>query len=275
MKYMTFNSSCSYAGIANMLEQYGFDTEDYQIALEMKLPYLFVYEEGVYLAGPSLQSARWFNLFLKPHGFELTEKAVPREQVCTYLEGQKCAMLGIHVSENSKHAVIYTRKDGDRYFFINNRHQQSPEPESFVFSETELLEKLDETVVVGTLNRCEAEKINYQPLFLASLETVDKLWQEIQTVCGQEKEPQKLISLLNPLFRPFLLDGISMLMLLGEDELCAEFTHIQQLFLKALRSGKTAVRLSDELPMERFEDAVGRYRGLIYGYLSQFYGKKA
>ena len=27
MKYMTFNSSCSYAGVANMLEQYGVDTE--------------------------------------------------------------------------------------------------------------------------------------------------------------------------------------------------------------------------------------------------------
>ena len=27
MKYMTFNSSCSYAGVANMLAQYGIDTD--------------------------------------------------------------------------------------------------------------------------------------------------------------------------------------------------------------------------------------------------------
>ena len=42
MKYMTFNSSCSYAGIANMLEQDGVNTTDREIALGMKLPYLFV-----------------------------------------------------------------------------------------------------------------------------------------------------------------------------------------------------------------------------------------
>lgn len=29
MKYMTFNSSCSYAGLANMLEKIGIDVEDY------------------------------------------------------------------------------------------------------------------------------------------------------------------------------------------------------------------------------------------------------
>ena len=263
MKYMTFNSSCSYAGIANMLEQYGFDTEDYQIALEMKLPYLFVYEEGVYLAGPSLQSDRWFNLFLKPRGLELTEKAVPREQLCTYLEGQKCAMLGIHVSENSKHAVIYTGTDEDRYCFINNRHQQSPEQEAFVFNETELLERLDETVVVGTLSLCDAEVYDFRPLIRSSLEIVDKLWREIQTVCSQDKMPKELMRLLNPLFRPFLVDGISMLKLLGEEILCAEFTDIQRQFLGALRSGKASVRLSEELPMERFADAVEQYKELI------------
>ena len=54
MKYMTFNSSCSYAGVANMLEQYGVDVEDRIIALGMKLPYLFAQEGGVYMAGPML-----------------------------------------------------------------------------------------------------------------------------------------------------------------------------------------------------------------------------
>ena len=32
MKYMTFNSSCSFAGIANMLERMGYAYEDYQVA---------------------------------------------------------------------------------------------------------------------------------------------------------------------------------------------------------------------------------------------------
>lgn len=36
MKYMTFNSSCSYAGVANMLDQYSVDTNDRSIAMGMK-----------------------------------------------------------------------------------------------------------------------------------------------------------------------------------------------------------------------------------------------
>lgn len=40
MKYMTFNSSCTYAGLANMLMDKDIDVEDYEIALEMKLPFL-------------------------------------------------------------------------------------------------------------------------------------------------------------------------------------------------------------------------------------------
>ena len=44
-KYMTFNSSCSYAGLANMLLRYGVDTQDREIARDMKLPFLFACEE--------------------------------------------------------------------------------------------------------------------------------------------------------------------------------------------------------------------------------------
>lgn len=49
MKYMSFNSSCAFAGVANMLQQLGIDVQDRDIALGMKLPYLFVKEDDVYL----------------------------------------------------------------------------------------------------------------------------------------------------------------------------------------------------------------------------------
>ncbi len=39
MKYMHFNSSCPYAGLANLLDLHGLDTEDYKIALEMGCPF--------------------------------------------------------------------------------------------------------------------------------------------------------------------------------------------------------------------------------------------
>ncbi|MCD8143515.1 MAG: hypothetical protein LUD83_09635 [Clostridiales bacterium] len=41
MKYMTFPSSCTFAGVANLLAFAGVDTSDREIALGMGLPYLF------------------------------------------------------------------------------------------------------------------------------------------------------------------------------------------------------------------------------------------
>ena len=64
MKYMTFNSSCSYAGLANLLSFYGIDTEDRKIALDMDLPFLFDCKDGYYSSGPMLQGGKWFNLYL-------------------------------------------------------------------------------------------------------------------------------------------------------------------------------------------------------------------
>jgi len=59
MKYMHFNSSCPYAGLANLLELQGVETEDYKIALEMNLPYFLRRDviTGYYQSGSSLQSA--------------------------------------------------------------------------------------------------------------------------------------------------------------------------------------------------------------------------
>ena len=101
MKMMSFNSSCAYAGLANMLEALGVDTEDRLIALDMGLPYLFAREEGQYRAGPMLQSARWFDLYLRPRGFALREENLPQEQLPQYLPAHAPAMLGLLVGRTA------------------------------------------------------------------------------------------------------------------------------------------------------------------------------
>jgi len=37
MKYMHFRASCSFTALAEIMESYGVDVEDYTIAMEMKL----------------------------------------------------------------------------------------------------------------------------------------------------------------------------------------------------------------------------------------------
>ena len=62
MKYMTFNSSCSFAGVANMLESRGLDFQDYEVALGMELPYIVAKDDGGYMAGSMLQEKKYSTL---------------------------------------------------------------------------------------------------------------------------------------------------------------------------------------------------------------------
>ena len=74
----------------------------------------------------------------------------------------------------------------------------------------------------------------------------------------------ELRSTLNTLFRPFLLDAITMLGLAGETELANQFLHIQKIFLNALRQKPgTTIVLGEYLPIADLESAVDEYAVLI------------
>ena len=47
MKYMTFNRSCSYAGIANLLEEYDLHYEDHEIIKALSIPYIDKYQDKI------------------------------------------------------------------------------------------------------------------------------------------------------------------------------------------------------------------------------------
>ena len=81
-----------------------------------------------------LQGAKWFNLYLKTVGYSITEKAVNQEQLCGYLRALQYAMLGIYVSERNKHAVVYTGMKDGRFCMLNNKWEQSDEPDTLLFS---------------------------------------------------------------------------------------------------------------------------------------------
>lgn len=235
MKYMTFNSSCSYAGVANMLEQYGADTDDRSIALGMKLPYLFSYENGAYMAGPMLQSSEWFNLYLNPIGFEMTEKQVPAEQLPAYLKQQKTAMLGLQVDESGKHAVVYIGHQGGKLVFINNKWEQTNAPEQVALTEDQLLAQLGDAAMVATLKQIPPKAVDLASRMKCSVAIIRQNLADIQGVCDHAETVAQLRLKLNTLFRPLLLDTITMLQLIGEVKLAEEFTALQRSFLTALR----------------------------------------
>lgn len=262
MKYMTFNSSCSYAGIANLLSFYGVDTEDRTIALAMGLPFLFDYEDGRYCSGPMLQGAKWFNLYLKPIGFTMTEKEVDRAQLCDYLRGSQAVMLGIHVSENNKHAVVYTGIQDGKFCMLNNKWAQSDEPDTQLFSEQELLQRVDETATVAVLNKSAIEPVQTEGLAEHSIAVLQSLAKDISAFCSWERSPADIQSSMNTLFRAILLDGITMLDLIGETQISQKLKTVQGQLMDAVKENKP-LRLDQRLDMELLNSAITDYISLI------------
>ena len=262
MKYMTFNSSCSYAGVANMLAQYGVDTDDRTVARKMMLPYLFTKEDGVYLSGPMLQSADWFNLYLNPIGYIMDENHVKREQVPSALLKEKTAMLGLRVSPQSKHAVVYRGEDDSKYSFLNNKWQHTEEPEQLLLSEAELLTRLDDNVVIATLHPTQRKEIDFEPLLKQSVQVLEDLKHDIRTFCAVEQSPQAIMTAMNTLFRAILLDGITMLEISNQMSLAQKLRGVQGELMTAVRK-RSAVTLSEEIAVDTLLEVINEYKQLI------------
>ncbi|MBQ7863169.1 MAG: class I SAM-dependent methyltransferase [Lachnospiraceae bacterium] len=262
MKYMHFNSSCSYAGIANLLELRGIDVEDDQIAFDMGLPYFLRYDEqsGAYLNGPMLQSSEWFDLYLKTIGFRYIEHVMGKkeavEQLCSG------SMLGLQVTPESKHAVIFLKKKNGAYVFLNNKWADSEEPDYLLLSEEECLNRLPEQVVVGHLESCEAEVVNIKPYLEEALENWEKLQVELQGFMSKIQTPQAMKEAMNRLLRPLLLDGISMAEVLYKIELKERLIALQKQFLTMLQKNE-AVRPSEQMDCEEIDKAINTFISLI------------
>ncbi len=262
MKYMTFNSSCSYAGIANLLSLYGVDTEDRTIALEMGLPFLLDYEDGCYLSGPMLQGAKWFDLYLKPIGYTMTEKEVRKEQLCEYLRDLRYAMLGIYVTERNKHAVVYTGMRDGKFCMLNNKWEQSDEPDTLLFSGQELLQRVDESVMVAVLSKTACEAVKTEDIVKHSIVVLQSLAKEIAGFCSQERSPMDIRASMDTLFRAILLDGITMLDLIGEAQISQKLKIVQGQLMNAVKENKP-LRLDQCLDMGLLNSAVADYISLM------------
>lgn len=263
MKYMTFNSSCSFAGIANMLERMGHDYEDYQVAAGMELPYIVARDNGGYIAGAMLQEKKYFDIFLKKIGYELTEEKISRQKVFSYLKEKNCAMLGIKINEKHKHAVVYTGNDGDVLLFINNKHRESDEPSEIRLDEGELLQRLDDVTAVASLKPYEGEPMNPLPYMQASLECLDELYSKTEQFSSEHQSRENVLNTVDTLFRPLLLDSVAMMELAGASSVAECIRAQQKKYIDAVFKGQTErIRLCDYIDMAQLKNIVDEWKRL-------------
>ena len=269
MKYITFNSACSYAGVANMLMQFGVDTDDRTIALDMGLPFLFSREEDGFAAGPMLQSARWFNLYLHPRGFHMEEKQIPASLVPDYIKKERTAMLGVRMEHGGKHALTYDGYSENGLRFLNNKWQQEDAVDVLILSEQELTGRIDNPCMVATLQKITPAKADIETEMAKSINILDENLLEIEKTAAIAQPAAALRRQLNTLFRPLLLDGITMLDLLGATDLHGKFATIQQAFLAALRRDDSQLLLCEHISLEDLRSAATEYKHLILAELDR------
>lgn len=271
VKYMTFNRSCSYAGIANLLEEYNIHYEDYEIAKALSLPYLFQYRanENRYVAGPMIQSYPWFNYFLNSLGFDLVEERFNPEEVMSNLnEGNKRYMLALKINPNNnlRHAVLFEEKENESYRFLNPKRRNSIEPDYYVFTEQEVINRLAPNVLMGYLVKIEKPI----PFDLAddlkiSLQNLDNYQKVLNKFCSEEQDVPTLVETRDTLFAPLMLDVFSMMEIIGEIELVNDIELLRTNYMNLMKENRPLL-LTDELPWEDLNNIISRYRKVIQNY---------
>lgn len=229
MKYMHFNSSCSYASIANILYLKGIDTEDYMIAKAINLPYILLKDGGTYLVGPMLQSKEIFDIYLNSIGCEFVEEKCTKDDVLKTLKASdENYMLGVNISKGNKHAIIFLEYKNECFNFINNKYEESDEPDRFTWRAEELKERLDEETHLAHIEIISAKKLDLKEILFSSIKNLNSLKEDINSFSKKEITRLELRESMNTLFRAAILDSVAMFELLGEDALLERTKAIQK-----------------------------------------------
>lgn len=264
MKYMTFNNSCSYAGVANMLEDFNIHIEDYELAIEMKVPFIFKYDEkwGRYISGSMLQEDKYFNYYLQKLGLRFIENEFNREDALIFLHNlNNKAMLGLNI--NGMHAVIYCGTENGKYIFLNNRREDSNEPKYYKYDFSELRKKMNQNVAIGYIEKDIGNlRFDIKEEMENSILYLEKYRSEVENFCTKGHDVSSLKWAMNSLFRALFLDVYSMMDIIGETELVISIAKVRLDYLNAMNLNK-ALNLSEYISLSELNKIIDRYREII------------
>lgn len=271
MKYMHFNSSCSYASIANLLYLDGIDTEDFVIALAIDLAYLLVKDGASYLAGTMLQSKEIFDIYLNPLGYEFIEENYDKDEVLKILEASdKNYMLGVNIAQGNKHAIIFKEHKDNEFRFINNKYDDSDEPDEFVWTAEELKKRLDEKTFLAHIEKCDVKDVDMEEPLLKSIENLGALKEDIINFSKREISKNELRESMNTLFRAALLDLVTMFLLIEEDKLMKRTKKLQKEYINVIKKGKESLVLEKEMNISGLVDVLNEWESLMKKNLKEY-----
>ncbi len=265
MKYMSFNRSCSYTCLAYMLEDYDLDYTDENIAIEMKLAYLFYNEakNNEYLSGAMLQGKRWFDLFLNRHSLEFVENKYNKVNAITLIKKSvRKLMVGVNL-KTGKHAMIYCPSDMQLLRFFNPHYENDDSLDFLNFSENELLDLLDDEITIGYINHNPKIVAPEIELYVHSTEYLDKYVVDIIEFCSEIHTIKEITEVRESLFAGLLLSPIPLLEFEKENELVECLKKLQKGFISSLQQNKQTIKLIEYLDPIELNVCANKYKDAI------------
>lgn len=147
-------------------------------------------------------------------------------------------------------------------------YESSGESTELSFSKEELLSSVDQETVVGFVVPAEHEPQVLTPYLKESISVIRENCAEIEAFAAEKHDPTAYFQMMNRLFRPLLLDGITMLELAGETALAKDFTSLQQQFMSFMR-GPREETLQENLSLVQLHGLTGQYIRLIEQQIEQ------
>ncbi len=266
MKYQTFNASCCYAALANMLDDFSLDLEDRDIALGAQLPYMLRFDpaNNRFLAGPMLQGAEWFDLYLAPRGMRFTERSFTAGAAVNFLStADTRVMLAVDVPDG-RQALVFEGVRGSRFHFISSKWQDAEGAERYMFTAAELLDRIDpEANALGWVELSPKKPVDFLEKLYQTLECIPKYHASLQKFCAVEREKIALRWAMEPLFRPLMVDLLTMMELAGEARLVLMIKVLRRSLGEAFAAEEESLVPFDYISEQQLGEALDRYTEIV------------
>ncbi|MBN1968397.1 MAG: hypothetical protein JXR48_12365 [Candidatus Delongbacteria bacterium] len=264
MKYQNFNSSCVFTAMANMLESYDIDVEDYDIVKSIYIPYQLRFERNSYINAYKLQSKFWLDLYLNKHNLEIINHELDLEEKIKMLKNSVHELkVSVKFPNERGHALVFNNYENEKFKFTNIRHKKDDAPDYKYFTEDELRSILFPKSPIGEYKEKICENfIGWEYVFKESLEVLDNYEKDIFEDFEIYKSAKEHLDDRERLYFPLLLGLPSMMELEGENDFVAKLLLLRDQYLKAIKSGESFC-LKDKLDSDLLQNCIIDFKILI------------
>ena len=243
---MTFNRSCAFTCLANLLESFEINVEDRDIIITAGIPYCFYQNDNYYFAGSQLQTKQYFDLYLNPIGFDFIVKKVSKADISDYLQSSKDVMIGLKLRTNGKHAVIYKGIKDNKYIFFNVKHIDEEALDYYSFTETELLSLVDDFIYPAYIEKIvpkqpDIAEASKSPLYFTKYKI------ELTNIFSSSPKKCTLISERDRLFAPLLLDFLTMTELIKRADIHNKLLQLRKQYMISIKPESCREEIDTEL----------------------------